>query len=260
MSNTFKKVSIVVLIMAMLAGILAKVEMKTVSAETSAVLTSSEISVEGYQMKTYATSEEGVTFRAVCKAPDIGSVITVDGKEYTVKSLGTIYTKDPNRNGKSENKVLTKSYTELDSVPYPTYAIKDGYGFKYIGQKNYQNKMVTFGYISTEAGIVEQKDGYTTYIRTMTNMDDYVLNTLWIRAFVEAIDEDGNETLIYGEKAAVTSVAKIAYQVYIGGKATNAEGHKYLYDTILSKLPESNPYYLDTEQEYGWGDVVVPVN
>lgn len=256
MKHLFRKISAVGLIMVLFVTAITSTKLNTVSAAD--VLVSPEISVVGYQMKTDVSSGEGVTFRTVCKAPDIGSVITVNGKNYTITNLGTIYAKDPNRSGKVENKVLDKSYTELDTNPYPQSAIKDGYGFKYIGQKLYRDEIVTFGYIATEKGTIEKKDGYTSYIRTMTNMDNFVLNTLYVRAFVEAVDEDGNETIIYGEYAGLVSVAEIAYKVYTEGKAPSAEGHKYLYDTILNKLPTTNPFYKDTEEEYGWGAVVKP--
>lgn len=255
MKNFFEKISVVLLAFIMIVQATVNISLYDIKADTT-VLTSPDISVAGFQIKTNQTAKEGIAFRTVCKAPDIGSFITSNGKQYTVKALGTIYTKDINTSGNSTNIVLNKSYTELNPVPFPEYAIKPGYNFKYVGEKEYLNKMVTFGYIATDAGITEKKDGFTSYMRTMTNMTPYVTNTLIIRAFVEAVDEDGNEVLIYGEKASAISIAEIAYKVYMSSKAPNQEGHNYIYKYILNTLPPQNPYYKEKEEEYGWGGLV----
>lgn len=256
MKHLFKKISAMILITMMFVTATTSMKLDVVSAAD--VLISPEISVVGYQMKTNVSSDEGVAFRTVCKAPDIGSVITVGEKNYTIIKHGTIYTKDPNRSGKAENKVLNKSYTELDTDYVLDTETVNKYGFEYVGKKAYDDKIVTFGYLATDIGIIKSEDGYTTYVRTMTNMDDYVLNTLHIRPYVEAVDEEGNKTIIYGQYSSIVSVVEVAYKVYMESKAPSAEGHKYLYDSILSKVPTSNPFYKDTEEEYGWAGIMTP--
>lgn len=256
MASLLKKVSAVVMAIVLIAGSAVNMNIYNVKAEDT-VLTSSEISVVGYQMKTDVTSRQGVSFRAICKAPAVGSVITVDEQEYTVTNVGTIYTKDINTSGVNSSNMLDKSYTELDPEPFPSYAVGD-YGFKYVGLKGYLNQRVTFGYIASGTGIIETSDGYSSYVRTLTNMDAYIRNSIFVRGFVEAQDAQGNDVLIYGEYAKVSSVAEIASLVYKQGKAPNKEGHEYIYNSILSKLPTTSPYYTDTEVEYGWSEPVNP--
>ena len=255
MKHLLKKVCAVVLSVTMIAGMIANANRYCVKAAT--VLTSPDISVVGFQMKTNVSEQEGISFRAMCKAPSVGSTITVNGTNYTVTALGTIYSKDPNQTGKNEHNVLDKSYTELNPVPYFDEDIRREYGFKYIGMKTYQETVITFGYIATQQGILEQTAGYTTYVRTMTGMENYLLNTLRVRAFVEATNAEGDNVIIYGQYSTLISVAEIAYKVYTKGEANNKEGHNYLYDTILSRLPETNSFYIDTPIEYGWGGGVV---
>lgn len=253
MSKVFCRVSTVLLVIVIVAGNIIGLSLYSVKAD--AVLTSPLISIVGYQIKTTVTSDERVSFRTICKAPDKGSTIVVDGKNYTVTDLGTIYVKDPNRSGNHSNNVLSKSYTLLDAVPCVEYGI-EGQAFKYIGKNMYRGTYLTFGYIATENGIIEKKDSYTSYVRTMTNMDSFVLNSLLVRAFVEAVDEDGNNVIIYGESASKTSVAHIAGETYKKSAAPNKEGHEYLYNSILHTLPTSHPYYMDEPLEYGWAGVI----
>lgn len=251
--NFFKKVSAILLSLVM-ASTTIQLNMKQVQAEV--ILTSPLISVSGYQMKLNTTSKEGITFRTVCKSPAKGETITVGDKEYTVTNIGTIYVKDPNRSGNNANNVLSKAYTLLDSVSYNESG--KTFDFKYIGIRAYNGTILTFGYLATDKGILSTTEGYSSYIRTMTDMDNNVLNTLHIRAFVEARDDMGNDVLIYGEEESLVSVAQIAYKVYNEGLATNREGHEYLYNNILSKLPSSSPFYLGEPIEYGWSDIVKP--
>lgn len=253
MRNLLKKVSVFVLTMVM--AISAVININCVKATET--LTSSDISVVGYQIKTNVTSRQGISFRTVCKAPDKGSIIVVNDKNYTVTNVGTIYAKDINTTGNNASNVLDKSYTELNPIAYSEEYTK-GYGFKYVGIKEYDNKIVTFGYIATKAGISKSEEGVTTYVRTMTNMEPYVTNTLFIRAFVEAVDEQGNPVIIYGQYASLVSVAEVAYAVYMEGKAPDLEGHNYIYNFILNSLNETSPYYKDTTEEYGWGEAVQP--
>lgn len=257
MKNAIIKNSTIIAISIILVLILIlNCKLEPIKAEDN-ILTSPEISIVGYQIKTTATPGEGIAFRTVCEAPVVGSVISLDNNKYTVKNVGTIYTKDVNTSGNNSSNVLDKSYTLLNITPYPEYAIPEGYGFKYIGQKEYLSKIVTFGYIASESGIYESKDDFCRYVRTITNMDAYVKNTMFVRAFVEATDELGNDVLIYGTYASVVSVAEIAYTVYKQGAATTAEGHEYLYNSILNKLPEYSPFYLSEPEAYGWNGGIV---
>lgn len=252
MRQTVKKVIAVIFVFIMVISHMVDSKIMDIKADT--VRTSPLITVEGYQIKTSGSEQEGITFRTVCKAPDIGSTITVDGKNYTVTNLGTIYSKDPNTSGNHQNNILDKSYTEINPIPY----VQEGkeFDFKYIGIRDYKGEYLTFGYIATEKGILEQNKGYTSYVRTITNIDSFVTNTIRARAFVEAVDEGGEIVIIYGQYASLMSVAEIAYKVYINGTAPSEAGHKYIYTNILHKLPVTNPYYKDIEEEYGWSGIV----
>lgn len=254
MQKGLKKIGIILLVI----GVFIGTDQKGKSIKADEVLTSSDISVIGFQIKTNVSEEEGVSFRALCKAPDKGSIIRVQGKSYTIVNLGTIYTRDINETGINSNNFFEKSYTELDTTPYQHSDVTKKYGFKYIGQKDYNGEIVTFGYIATDRGITEQENGCTTYIRTMTNMDSSVKNTLYIRGFAEVTDEENNHLIVYGEKASAISIAELAYQVYGNSMAPDQEGHDYLYNEILHKLPETNPFYKESPDEYGWGGIVKP--
>lgn len=252
MNESLKKVSTVLLGIIMVISIVINILPEYVKADT--VLTSPLITVEGYQIKTKVTEGQGITFRTICKAPDIGSMITVNGKKYTVTNLGTIYSKDPNTTGDNTKNILDKSYTELNPIPY--FEKERNLEFKYIGQKDYNGTFLTFGYIATDDGILEQKDGITSYVRTIKNINNFITNTIRARAFVEAVDEDGKDVIIYGQYASLMSVAEIAYKLYLKSGAPDEMSHKYLYTNILHKLPTSNPYYMDVEIEYGWSGIV----
>lgn len=252
MRSLLKKVGAVLLSVMLIAGIVMNVKVNSVMAGTT-VLTSPLISITGFQIKTNGLATQGICFRTVCKAPDKGSVMTVNGKQYTVKEIGTVYTKDSNTSGSNANNAYNASYTLLNPVPYPQEALKKGYDFKYVGEKSEGARVLTFGYIATDNGVTGYNEGYTSYARTMTNMDAYLRNSLFVRAFVEAADEEGNNVLIYSDEVQALSVAQIAHQVYVQGKAPDKEGHEYIYDKILHKLPTYNPFYMDETVEYGWG-------
>ena len=256
MIHLLKKVGAVVLTVIIVTGAVISINLNNVKADT--VLTSPDISVVGYQIKTNGEIRKGISFRTLCQAPNPGSIISVNGTDYTVTNLGVIYTKDINTSGMNASNVLDKSYTELNTIPYSQLISSGVYDFKYIGMKSYQNEVVTFGYIATDKGVIGSKDGYTNYVRTMTKMDPYVTNCLHIRAFVEAVDKEGKNVIIYGSTGSLASVAEVAYKVYMKSAAQDEEGHNYIYDIILNKLPKSNPFYKDTPEEYGWGGIVKP--
>lgn len=257
MRKIIGKITAVLVAVAMITSVSEGYSLNGVKADEETILTTSEITIVGFQMKTTPTEEEGVTFRTIYTAPNIGSEITVNDSKYIVNNVGVVYTKDSNTSGNHEDNVLDDSYTILKPTPYVQPDVKEGNTYKYIGKKSYEGYVVTFGFLATENGAFETKDGYTSYVMSMTKMDAMVTNSLYVRAFIEATDEEGNDAIIYSE-ANTTSVAEIAYNVYIEGKAPSAEGHKYLYDTILNKLPENNPYYKNTEEEYGWSGIVKP--
>ena len=78
------------------------------------VLTSDRIAVEGFQIKTNGTSETGISFRTVCKAPNVGETVTVGDTTYTVKNMGKIFVLDTNNNGYRKNDTLDTTYTILN--------------------------------------------------------------------------------------------------------------------------------------------------
>ena len=240
-------------------------EVEVVSGNT--MLKSDSITVEGFQIKTngnryYNTkgevlfdeegSEKKVAFRTVCKAPDIGQTITVSGKDYTVKNTGVIYTIDPNSSGNSADDVLDNTYSILN-----TQAIS-GNEYTYRGARQYNNMDYTFGYVTTDNGILSKEDGTMKYVRTMSNNSYYgsdgtlnvMTNSFHVRGFVVA--EDG--TLIYGTDTVTMSMPEVANYLYKNVLSLNYNGHAYLYDTILSRIDSKNPYYCDHKVDYGWNE------
>lgn len=239
-------------------------QVEVVSANS--VLTSSDISIKGFQIKTNGSryyngqgevifDEEGsekVAFRTICKAPAIRSTITVSGQNYVVKSLGTIYTIDPNASGNYKEDVFNDTYSVLNTEPV------SGQAYAYKGAKQYNGKDYTIGYLATSDGVVGSDGGYTEYVRTMTNNSYYgsdgalkvMTNSFHARAFVVA--EDG--TIIYGNDVVSMSIPEVASYVYKNNLSTNYNGHAYLYDTILNKIDSNNPYYLKKVIAYGWNE------
>ena len=239
-------------------------EVEVVSENT--MLKSDSITVEGFQIKTngnryYNTkgevlfdeegSEKKVAFRTICKAPDIGQNITVSGKNYTVKNTGVIYTIDPNSSGNSADDVLDNTYSILN-----TQAIS-GNEYTYRGARQYNNMDYTYGYVTTDNGILSKEDGIMKYVRTMSNNSYYnngilnvMTNSFHVRGFVVA--EDG--TLIYGTDTVTMSIPEVANYLYKNVLSSNYNGHAYLYDTILSKIDNKNPYYYNHKVDYGWND------
>lgn len=211
-------------------------------------ITSDLITVEGFQIKTNNTKDT-VGFRTICKSPNEGSVITAsDGKTYTVESMGTIYTLDPNTNGYRKNDVLNASYTILNPTPV------SGELHSYVGASLYNDAQRTYGYVATENAIVTSWNPSDTtntyYVRTMLGMSKYTMleNSIHVRAFVVATDG----TIIYSKKTACISVAEVADHLYKNSKSNNYTAHKYLYSSILNKVSNTNPYYRDATLPYGW--------
>lgn len=258
MKKLLKRVGMVILASAFIVTASFCVTETNVEAETT-ILTCPDILVKGFQMKTNPSLSEGVCFRTICNAPNIGQTIQVSGQNYTVTGLGTIYAKDMNQSGDHSSNVLDKSYTQIIPETFGEAWKTDETGYKYIGEKGYRNRVVTFGYVATANGIgALGQDNKVGYTRTLTNMDRFLMNSLWVRAFVEAEDTSGNPVIIYGEKVSKISVASISYKIYVEGSAPTEEGHKYLFDYILNKLPETSPYFLENREEYGWGGIIPP--
>ena len=239
----------------------------SVNARENITLTSSQIGITGFQVRMANPGDElNVAFRAVCNAPNKGSRIVIGNTEYAVKEYGTIYALDPNNTGYKENDKLSEKYTLLDTTDY-SYR---GEGYKYRGIEKY-----TFGtnYLSPAFGYLEEHGVYADwdksdtensyYIRTMEMMNDFVSNTIHVRAFIEAEYVENGETktaLIYSEKIRTVSVAQIANYFYVNGMANNQPAHDYLYNSILHNtelLNKRNPYYLSSPIEYGWNSGIV---
>lgn len=222
-----------------------------------AAITSESVMVEGFQIKTNNTTDT-VGFRTVCKAPNKGSqIVASDGKTYTVESMGTIYTLDTNYNGYRRNDMLNASYTLLN----PTAV--SGQSYTYVGANEYDGAQRTFGYVATDEGIAKDwntsdKDN-TYYVRTMNGMsaNNMLEYSIHVRAFV--VTTDG--TIVYGKKTACISVAEVADYLYKNSKSKNFTAHKYLYNSILTKVANTNPYYRDSTLSYGWdSQLFTPAN
>ena len=102
----------------------------------------------------------------------------------------------------------------------------------------------TYGYVTTDNGILSKEDGTMKYVRTMSNNSYYgsdgtlkvMTNSFHVRGFVVA--EDG--TLIYGTDTVTMSIPEVANYLYKNVLSSNYNGHAYLYDTILSKIDNKN--------------------
>ena len=72
-----------------------------ISGTQTVLLTSNDVSVSGFQMKTNWSEEDEnqglVGFRTVCKAPNVGGKVTVGKVSYTVAKFGTLYTIEPDK-------------------------------------------------------------------------------------------------------------------------------------------------------------------
>lgn len=216
------------------------------------ILKSSKIAIEGFQIRTN-DALASINYRTMCKAPNIGSKITVDGTEYTIDSLGTSYALDTNYDGNDAHNNLDSSYTILDPTPVSSS------NPKYQGVKPYAGQNRTHGYIaSSEAIIPDWKEGDTAntyYAFTMQGMDDIACYTIWVRPFVKTTTGE----LIYGNTTAFTSVAEIASHLYTNSLAKNISSHNYLYNSIVhntSIVPTTNPYYQAEEVVYGWSNTL----
>ena len=206
------------------------------------------IGIEGFQIRTNDTEKCGVSFRTVCKAPNVGSTIQVDGISYQVKDIGTIYVLDMNDN-------LDESYTYLNPNLQTKY---DEEGNPYTYYPGDKDPLLTYGYIATQKGILNgwnvSDSEHTYYIRTMQNMDSMLEYTIYVRAFVVGEDSQGKQLIIYGDKVTGMSIPEVADYLYKNSMASNYQGHRYLYSNILNQISPDNPYYRNETVDYGWND------
>lgn len=261
--KVFKQMITMLLVLAMSIAFPSAWNGKYVRAEasTESILTSDEIGIKGFQMKTnnkiqYGSTEgdfTGAAFRTVCMSPD---TVTVNGTAYEVERRGTIYVMN------SDNASFSEDWTYLDTSQEKTAT--DSYGGTYYPGENLNT---TYGYIATEEGMLENQDVNDLnryYVRTLVFTKDKfetfeayqkcLVTPIYARAFVEAKDKDDNRILIYGTQIRKMSVASLASDIYKKSLASNYQGHKYLYDSILHILPSDSLYYQEEELTYGWND------
>lgn len=236
-----------------------------ISGSQTVLLTSNEVSISGFQMKTNfgdSESKDEIGFRSVCQAPNIGGSITVGQNTYTVARMGTLYTIEPDKNiekGTSftPSGMLLKSY-DINNT-----------------DESYKNGMDTAAKTvnpytlvvraTEEKGIMEKDSTYSTYVQTLIGTIGQLHpgNKIHVRAFV--VTSGG--TIIYSKKSVSTSIARVAAYMYQNSLSTNYRGHEYLYQKIVNVekfVPDeestnlfdkiANPYYRNKPLEYGWNE------
>lgn len=221
---------------------------------SSTVKSTSNISIEGFQIQTNfpdrSDPPDHVAFRSMCKAPNKGSKMTIDDKQYEVDKFGIVYALDyENNTGYNENNNLDASYTLLNETPVV------GEDWTYEGLRTYDDNDVAYGFVATNKAIIEDykpaDTDNTYYAITMPNMDPMARCTIFFRAYVVATDG----TIIYGKTTAYTSVCEIADIIYSNSMSKNASSHDYIYNGILhntSITPATNPHYKASPITYGW--------
>lgn len=235
-----------------------------ISGSQTVLLTSSEVSVSGFQMKTNfgdSESKDEIGFRSVCQAPNIGGSITVGQNTYTVARMGTLYTIEPDKNiaeGTSftPSGMLLKSYDLNNTESYVNRS--DPAATKV-------NPYTVVVRATEEKGIMEKDSTYSTYVQTLIGTIGQLHpgNKIHVRAFV--VTSGG--TIIYSKKSVSTSIARVAAYMYQNSLSTNYRGHEYLYQKIVNVekfVPDeystnlfdtiANPYYRNTPLEYGWNE------
>ena len=221
----------------------------TINVGADEIITSEAVSVRGFQIRTNDTSEVGVAFRTVCQAPTVGSVVAnISGVDYRVKEIGTIYTLNPLGEYGANDTLLDselKSYTDSSGKEIYYY---DGAGCEY-----------TKGFVATSDGIMPGQEGSTSgsvcYVRTLTQCNNCIATEYFVRAFVIAENESGDEIIVYGSSIKRVTIAEIADYLYTNSMASNYQGHTFLYNSILHVPADSyntNAYYRNAEEQYGW--------
>lgn len=226
-----------------------------ISGSQTVLLTSEDVSVTGFQMKTNWSDEDAqkneIGFRTVCKAPNVGGKVAVGNITYTVARIGTLYTIEPDKNT-PEGVLFTASGMLLKSYNLDTNKAETVNPF-------------TLAVTATEEnGIMEKDDTYSSYVQTMIGTIGQLHpgNKIHVRAFV--VTTGG--TIIYGKQSVSTSMARVASYMYQQSLASNYRGHEYLYQKILNTetfvptqntdyiTTKANPYYRNTTVVYGWND------
>lgn len=226
-----------------------------ISGTQTVLLTSNDVSVSGFQMKTNWSEEDEnqglVGFRTVCKAPNVGGKVTVGKVSYTVAKFGILYTIEPDK-GIPDGTSFTASGTLLKS-----YNLND--------ETAETVNPFTLAATATENAIKEKDDTYSSYVQTMQDTIDNLHpgNKIHVRAFV--VTTGG--TIIYSTKSVSTCIARVASYMYQKSLASNYRGHEYLYKSILNVAQfvpaekytgyfttKDNPYYRDSKVVYGWND------
>ena len=205
-----------------------------ISGTQTVLLTSNDVSVSGFQMKTNWSEEDEnqglVGFRTVCKAPNVGGKVTVGKVSYTVAKFGTLYTIEPDK-GIPDGTSFTASGTLLKS-----YNLND--------ETAETVNPFTLAATATENAIKEKDDTYSSYVQTMQDTIDNLHpgNKIHVRAFV--VTTGG--TIIYSTKSVSTCIARVASYMYQKSLASNYRGHEYLYKSILNV-----PRFVPAERVYG---------
>lgn len=225
-----------------------------ISGSHSNLLTSSDIFVKGFQMKTnWDESYTGDTqfgIRTVCQTPNIGESIIVNNVTYTVAKVGAIYTIEPDYNA-PEDVVFDSTCTLLH------YDEETG---EYLPNVDIFETKIE----ASEKGIVSVDGINATYVQTIEALMKQfpVANKIHARAYI--ITTGG--TIIYSQKSVNTSVARAAAYMYNKSMATNIAGHQYLFNNFVNvenftldansyfETPKANPYYSTTTVAYGWND------
>lgn len=226
-----------------------------ISGSQTVLLTSDDVSVSGFQMKTNWPDEDmernEIGFRTVCKAPNVGGKVAVGNITYTVARIGTLYTIEPDKNI-PEGVSFTASGTLLKSYDLATNNAETVNPF-------------TLAVTATEEnGIMEKDDTYSSYVQTLIGTIGQLHpgNKIHVRPFV--VTTGG--TIIYGKKSVNTSMARVAAYMYQQSLASNYRGHEYLYEKILNVetfvptqntdyiTTKANPFYRNTTVVYGWND------
>ena len=211
-----------------------------ISGTQTVLLTSNDVSVSGFQMKTNWSEEDEnqglVGFRTVCKAPNVGGKVTVGKVSYTVAKFGTLYTIEPDK-GIPDGTSFTASGTLLKS-----YNLND--------ETAETVNPFTLAATATENAIKEKDDTYSSYVQTMQDTIDNLHpgNKIHVRAFV--VTTGG--TIIYSTKSVSTCIARVASYMYQKSLASNYRGHEYLYKSILNV-----PRFVPAEKYTGYFTICI---
>lgn len=173
-----------------------------ISGTHSNILTSSDVFVKGFQMKTNwneeHTGDAEFGFRTVCQAPNVGGTVRVNNVSYTVAQIGTIYTLEGDKN-------IPDGVTFDSKCTLLRYDETTG---------NYVPSVDKLGYMftATDKGIIMKDDASSTYVQTMEGLMKQfpMANKIHVRAFV--ITTGG--TVIYSQKSVNTCVARVASYMY----------------------------------------------